>query len=144
MKPSNPLKERIHAAGLRATPGRLALAAFLQRAHQPLGTPDLAKAFVPEHFDLATLYRTLKSFETGGLARQVSINPSYACYEWVEHAHGHHHHLVCMHCGKIAEIPECDLEVLQQRVLKGAKGFASVQSHSLEFFGACRSCAAKS
>jgi Fe2+ or Zn2+ uptake regulation protein len=144
MKKQHPLAGRVRAAGLRATPGRLALATLLQNAHQPLGTPELARHLVPQDFDLATLYRTLRSFESGALVRQVALSTAHASYEWVEHAGEHHHHLVCQQCRKVAEIPECDLDALEKRVLKGAKDFASVESHSLEFFGLCRACTRKS
>jgi Fur family ferric uptake transcriptional regulator len=144
MKRNESLKERVRSAGLRATPGRLALAGFFEKAGHPVGTPELSARFVPDTFDLATLYRTLKSFEAGGLLRSVPLHAQYASYEWVEHEGEHHHHLVCTGCGSIAEIPECDLEALESRVLKGAKEFAEIRSHSLEFFGRCRACIRKS
>jgi len=137
------MKDRIRAAGLRATPGRLALAEWLEQAHAPVGTPALAERFVPSEFDLATLYRTLKSFEERKLVRSVVIDARYASYEWVEDASEHHHHLVCTKCGLIVEIPPCDLSSLEKKVLAGTSGFASVTSHSLEFFGICRACLKK-
>jgi Fur family ferric uptake transcriptional regulator len=137
------LKDRIRAAGLRATPGRLALAEWLEHAHQPVGTPALAEQFVPSEFDLATLYRTLKSFEEKNLVRSVTIDTRFASYEWVEDEDSHHHHLVCKNCGLIVEIPPCDLSGLEKKVLAETSGFAKITSHSLEFFGICRNCLKK-
>lgn len=134
------LKEQLQAVGLRGTKPRLALAVFLERRHQPVGTPELAGELVPKRFDLATLYRTLKSFQDAGLVRHVPIDQRFASYEWVQDAEEHHHHLVCQTCGVIEEIPECDLEALEKRVLKGARGFSRITSHSLEFFGVCSAC----
>ncbi|MCK9360955.1 transcriptional repressor [Patescibacteria group bacterium] len=138
------LKEELRAAGFRATPGRLALAQLLMDAHGPLGTPTMAEKLVPGIFDLATLYRTLKSFEEAKLVRMVPIDQRFASYEWIEDEHGHHHHLVCQFCGLIEEIPPCDLETLEKKVLAGAPRFASVTSHSLEFFGTCLKCRKRS
>lgn len=134
------LKERLHEAGLRATPGRLALAVYFERKHQPVGTPELSKQFVPRVFDLATLYRTLAAFEEKQLIRSTPIDARFASYEWVEDASQHHHHLVCVACGLIEEIPPCDLESMEKKVLAKAPRFSRVTSHSLEFFGTCRTC----
>lgn len=134
------LKDRIRAAGFRATPSRLAIAELLEKTHAPLGTPTLAQTFVPKDLDLATLYRTLASFEEQGLVRRVNIDPRFAAYEWVEDETSHHHHLVCKRCGLIEEIPECDLSGLEKTVLKGSKRFRTISSHSLEFFGICKNC----
>lgn len=135
------LKERLRAIGFRATPSRLAIAEYMQKAAKPLGTPTLAEAFVPKELDLATLYRTLKSFEEKGLIRHVAIDQRFASYEWVEEEGHHHHHLVCKTCGLIEEIPDCELEGLERQVLKDSSQFLTIDSHSLEFFGTCKSCA---
>ncbi len=134
------LKDRLQAVGFRVTQSRLAVATCLEDAHRPLGTPDLAKALVPKDLDLATLYRTLASFEEQGLIRRVNIDPRFAAYEWVEDETSHHHHLVCQRCGLIEEIPECDLSDLEKTVLKDSKRFRTISSHSLEFFGVCKNC----
>ncbi len=134
------LKEELRAAGFRATPSRLAIAELLESAHKPLGTPALAEALVPKELDLATLYRTLKSFEEKGLVRHVAIDQRFASYEWVEEEGQHHHHLVCEKCGLIEEIPDCELESLERSVLKETTKFAHINSHSLEFFGTCKRC----
>lgn len=137
------LKEELRAAGFRATPSRLAVAELLEKAHKPLGTPALAEALVPKELDLATLYRTLKSFEEKGLIHHVAIDQRFASYEWVEEEGNHHHHLVCKTCGLIEEISDCGLESLETSVLKEASQFSQITSHSLEFFGLCKGCEKK-
>ncbi|MBP9762877.1 transcriptional repressor [Patescibacteria group bacterium] len=134
------LKDQLNAAGFRATPSRLAIAKYMQQAHKPLTTAMLANTFVPHELDLATLYRTLKSFEEKGLVRHVTIDQRFASYEWVEEDGEHHHHLICQTCGLIEEIPDCELESLEKRVLKQATRFREIHSHSLEFFGVCKAC----
>ena len=140
---SHALRERIHAAGFRATPSRLAVAELLEKAHQPIGTPALTEALVPNELDLATLYRTLNSFEEKGLVRHVAVDQRFASYEWIEDEGHHHHHLVCKTCGLIEEISDCEFETLEKSVLKDAKQFAEISSHSLEFFGICKKCSKK-
>lgn len=137
------LKEQLRAAGFRATPGRLAVAELLEKAHHPVGTPELAMTLVPRELDLTSMYRTLSSFAEKGLVQHVSIDPRFASYEWVHDEGEHHHHLICTVCGRIEEIPLCHLETLEKRVLANAPGFREITSHSLEFFGTCTSCAKK-
>ncbi len=134
------LKEQLHAAGFRATPSRLSIAEYLQKARTPLSTPALTAALVPQELDLATLYRTLNSFEEKGLVRRVTIDPRFASYEWVHDEGHHHHHLVCEQCGLIEEIPNCELEALEKQVLRQTSQFKEIRSHSLEFFGVCKQC----
>ncbi|MEO5927760.1 MAG: Fur family transcriptional regulator [Patescibacteria group bacterium] len=138
----NNAKELLHTAGLRATPGRLALIDFLQSQHEPVGTPELTKRFVPKTMDTATLYRTLEAFEENGLVRTASIDRNYASYEWNQDRE-HHHHLVCIVCKKIEDIPDCDLEAISKTLIKNSKQFDSISSHSLEFFGICKTCSKK-
>ena len=137
------LKDRLHEAGFRVTESRLAIAELLEHAHQPVSTLALAEALVPKMLDLATLYRTLNAFKEKELVRQVNLDARFASYEWVEDAHEHHHHLVCQSCGLIEEIPECELTPLETRILKRSEQFAQIESHSLEFFGTCKTCVKK-
>ncbi len=137
------LKEQLRASGFRATPGRLAVAEFLEKNHRPLGTPELVKALVPRELDLTSLYRTLSSFTEEGLVKLVPLDQRFASYEWVHEDDAHHHHLVCKICGLIEEISQCHLETLEKRVLDSTPRFKEITSHSLEFFGTCTSCAKK-
>ena len=134
------LTERLRGAGFRATGSRLSVARALAEAGQPLGTPALAEKLVPGEMDLATLYRTLKSFEEKGLVRNIPIDQRFASYEWTHEEEGHHHHVVCRSCGRIEEIPQCHLEALEKSVLETATHFSAITSHSLEFFGVCDGC----
>ena len=140
-KPVSPLKSRLNGVGLRATPSRMAIAKFLEESARPVGTLELTDIMIPDTCDLATLYRTLKSFADKGLANTVSIDSRFASYEWADENVKHHHHLVCRKCGLIEEIPECDLETIEKNILATANNFHGITSHSLEFFGVCTDCA---
>lgn len=137
-----PANELLRSTSLRATPGRVALVEFLRSQSEPVGTPTLTKHFVPKTMDTATLYRTLEAFEANGLIRIASIDRNFASYEWNQDRE-HHHHLVCTSCKKIEDIPDCDLEAIGKSIIKKSTHFASISSHSLEFFGLCKSCSKK-
>ena len=85
---------------------------------------------------LVTVYRTLEMLyelglicrvHRGGRSRSYTLAPS-----------GHHHHLVCAQCGRVADFSGCDLEGLQQR-LSQETGFR-IEGHLLQFLGHCRNC----
>ena len=124
--------------GLRATPGRIALLNALMAESRPLTVEEL-HAKVPQT-DLVTVYRTAQSFVERNLVQEVQLKKEPVRYEFFSGMH--HHHLICTGCGTIDELPECDLGKIEQAVLRKSS-FASVNDHSLDFFGFCRACANK-
>lgn len=126
-------------AGLRATTQRIALLHALYRAQQPQSVEQLVRASRGA-LDLATAYRTLDTFVSGGLVRSVELSAGKALYEIAGH---HHHHIVCTSCNRIADVNICLPEALTQKV-RTTSGFARIAEHTLEFFGLCTTCARKS
>jgi Fur family ferric uptake transcriptional regulator len=94
-----------------------------------------------QKMDRATVYRTIELFEKLGIVNRVQIGWKYKL-ELSEKFAGHHHHAVCMQCGKVVafeESPglETDIHALGQKL-----GF-KLTSHSLELRGLCPACQAK-
>jgi Fur family transcriptional regulator, ferric uptake regulator len=86
---------------------------------------------------LATVYRTLTSLAAAGEVDMIRTDEGEAVYRMC--STGHHHHLVCRHCGRTVEIEGPAVETWADRV--GAEhGFTDV-SHTLEVFGTCAACA---
>ena len=69
----------------------------------------------------------LSSRDLLGPAREVEI----------EHG-GHHDHLVCVHCGRVEEFFDPQIEALQHEVAR-SRGFSLVE-HRLAMFGICGGC----
>ena len=127
----------LRSAGFKVTPGRLALLKELAGG-KPLNIPQIARALKGE-LDQATVYRALEAFAEAGLVKRITLEAGQTHYELLAGGH-HHHHLVCERCSAIEDVEGCDTESLERHALKRSKGFASVRSHSLEFFGICRKC----
>lgn len=51
---------------------------------------------------------------------------------------GHHHHLVCRHCGRTVEVAGSAVEAWTRRVAEH-EGFSDVH-HTLELTGTCSDC----
>lgn len=85
---------------------------------------------------LATVYRTLTSLAAAGEVDMIRTDEGEAVYRMC--STGHHHHLVCRHCGRTVEIEGPTVEKWADRVAT-EHGFTDV-SHTLEVFGTCAGC----
>ncbi|MDE1965784.1 MAG: transcriptional repressor [Patescibacteria group bacterium] len=125
-------------AGGRATLGRAALLRALVEADKPMSPAELAR-LMRRRLNRVNVYRALAAFEKAGLVRKVDLKHQHAHYEYVN-PREHHHHLVCEVCGAFEDVDVPDAQ-LERGALRSARRFASVRSHTLEFFGLCKACA---
>lgn len=127
----------LKTSGLKSTEARAAVLSCLETGKHPMDAATLFEFLKTQNIsaDQATVYRILNTFYEKGIIKRIEIGEGKYRYE-VEKAH--HHHLVCTNCGKIEDI-EIDLTEDFDREISKKKGF-KVTSHSLEFFGLCRSC----
>ncbi len=128
----------LRSASLRATNHRIAVLTQMNTAHTPLSVEEIHSALKHTSIDRVTIYRTLQSFATAHLVREVDLKRGHVLYElYDDHDH---HHLVCTTCGKTEDFTGCDIESLASRALRYSKSFTSITEHSLELFGTCTSC----
>ena len=137
----NSFKNVLRKGGFKATPARLAILEIFKKSKQPLAAQEIIDA-LPRDTDQATVYRTLKSLKLKGIIRQVDLRHNHAHYELAS-VDEHHHHIICIHCGKIEDVPHAGARTLETAVLRESKFFAEIQQHSLEFYGICKTCARK-
>lgn len=131
-------EELLKEHNYRVTGGRMALLVFLRHAKKPLSVGDIQKQ-LDYQIDKVTLYRALEDFARSKIVAKISLRDAATYYEFI-HANHHHHHIVCEKCGKIEDIESCNQDSLQKEILKSAKSFKIINSHSLEFFGICKEC----
>ncbi len=129
---------RLRASGRRVTAQRWAVLRALTAlgcAVDVEGIHARAQRMHPR-LGLVTVYRALEALAAEGLARPVFLGDGRTRYETAEQER-HHHHLVCLRCGRIAALESCTVRPLEGTILK--KGFR-VTTHRLELFGYCRRC----
>lgn len=131
----------LHNAGLKVTPARMAVLEVLNAAKFPLSPAKILKQIARNDVDQATVYRTLKALREAGAVRQIDLEHGHAHFEMATRPE--HHHIVCTNCGKVADFEGCVTDAVIADALKQTKEFASVDHHSLELFGLCKSCAKK-
>jgi Fur family transcriptional regulator, peroxide stress response regulator len=87
---------------------------------------------------LGTVYKNIKTFLDAGLVAEVSLHHgSLRLDPNIER----HHHLVCVRCKAVADLPEDHLEPLRVKH-ELPRGF-EVQRFHVEALGLCESCARK-
>ena len=90
-----------------------------------------------ERVGLTTVYRTLQTLADGGEVDVLRSPEGESVYRRC--SRGHHHHLICRHCGYAVEVEGPAVERWADRVAT-EHGFADV-SHTVEVFGSCPDCA---
>ncbi len=120
---------------LRATRSRGEVFDVLQKSPEPLKMITLVKHCA--NVDKTSVYRAIQLFQKLDLVTTTSDGwRNY--YELAAEFRPHHHHLICMSCGRVVDINSPALEKLVLSIAK-ANDFAAT-SHSFEIFGLCPEC----
>jgi len=134
-------ESRLRRIDQRYTSGRRAIVELLVSAGHPVSIEDIAERLpnVPR----SSAYRHLTDLQAAGLIRRVTANDEYTRFELAEDLTEHHHHLLCINCGKVTDVT---LPAgLEQQVtgaitnLSKAEGFQA-HSHRLDVLGLCAAC----
>ncbi len=134
------LKKILTDAGLKNTPPRLAVLKIFSEMEYPENANEIFKSLKKTGLDLATLYRTLASFEEKQIIKKVDLQKDSVYYELNT---DHHHHIVCTNCDKVADFTDENHEKLMAKALTQVKNFKTITHHSFDLFGICNSCATK-
>lgn len=127
----------LRKAGMKATPGHIAILSLFQKSKKPMSAQDVIDA-MEKHLDPATIYRCITKLKNNGMIRQIDLRQNNAYYEFFNMAH--HHHIICTNCGRIEDITDCHLESTHQEIITRTKHFTHIRHHSLEFYGVCKKC----
>ncbi|MFY9213818.1 MAG: Fur family transcriptional regulator [Tissierellaceae bacterium] len=137
-KYKNSLKEE----GYKFTSQRKAiLTAILENDHEHLSCDDIYNIVSKDYpeIGIATVYRTLQLFEKLDIVYKVNFDDGFSRYE-LNHGTGdhHHHHLICLKCGKVLEVKLDLLDSLEREIEKD--GQFSIVDHNVKFYGFCKEC----
>jgi Fur family ferric uptake transcriptional regulator len=143
------LRERVRAAGLRATDARIRVLAELSIAGGLQSHHDLEQALDKDGgIDRVTLYRVLDSLVESGLAHRVSgsdrvwrfgeVRETAGSPGMVREAHERHAHFQCSDCGKIVCLREMPA-ARRARDLRVPRGYRP-ETVELTVKGRCPGC----
>ena len=132
------IQESLECSGLRCTPQRYAVMAFLMNH---AGHPTAAEIFqavnrVDPRSSRATTYNNLRDLVRAGLVREVAVEGRAARFD----AKGaRHHHFICDRCGNVEDLKWYDVP----RPASGALGKRILREYQLIFRGLCTKCASR-
>lgn len=132
-------KNRITESGLRMTAARRQLIEILAESERPLSVEDLSQRS-KGNFDLVTIYRNLEVFRDVGIVEVILLENGKNLFV-LTGEHDHSHHIVCRHCLKTERIEFCMGGELERYA--SSRGYSNL-SHTIEVFGECAECEAKS
>ena len=136
------VEQRLTDHDVRYTRGRRAVVDALEAADGPRSAAELAPDLpsVP----VSSLYRTLSVLEEADVVVPHLSTKGVARYELAEWLAGHHHHLVCVECGRVEDIDVPERYEAQVHDLVGSlasrASFTAI-NHALEIEGMCSECA---
>lgn len=131
--------DQIKSKGLKVTGPRLKiLNLFETHPDKHMSAEDVYRIVLEEEMEIgvATVYRVLTQFEEAGILTRHHFETGKAVYEL--NKGDHHDHIVCLHCGKVTEFFDKEIENLQERIAK-QNGYTIVD-HALYMYGVCEDC----
>ncbi len=101
---------RLGAHNVIPTPQRIMVGQILFARPQHLSADQILKAIqgTGSQVSKATVYNTLNLFVERGLARQVNVDPTRACYDSTTEPH---HHFYNVDTRELKDIPENEIEL---------------------------------
>ncbi len=134
------LKAYLDAKGLKSTSQRDFIVDVFFKTNTHISLEELLKKVKRKtpNIGYATVYRTMKLLTECGLAVARQFGDGQTRYENIPED-GHHDHIICIKCSKIAEFQNQKIEQLQFETAKKL-GF-TVINHKLELYGYCVDCA---
>ncbi len=136
------IRQLLHTYNFKLTPQREAtVRVLLENEEDHLSAEDVylfLKKKVPD-IGLATVYRSLELLSELKIIQKVNFGDNVARYEFsTEGTDHHHHHLICLKCGKVDEIDEDWLNPIEDKVEEQYK--FKIMDHRLIFHGICSEC----
>lgn len=130
------IKRSLEDSGLRCTPQRYAVMAFLTKCDRHPTAAEIFEAVnrVDPRSSRATTYNNLRDLVQAGLVREVAAEGRAARFD----ATGtRHHHFICDRCGDVEDMEWFDVP----KPASGALGKRVVRECELIFRGLCTTCA---
>ncbi len=130
------IKKSLEGSGLRCTPQRHAVMAFLLEHTSHPTAAEIFKAVnrADPRCSRATTYNNLRDLVQAGLVREVAVEGRAARFDARAMRH---HHFICDFCGKVEDMEWYDVP----RPASGSLGKRILRQCELIFRGLCAKCA---
>ncbi|MCK4778303.1 MAG: transcriptional repressor [Actinomycetia bacterium] len=126
--------------GHRITPQRKKLLELFKTVKGHLSAEEIHELSKKKglNISLATIYRNLDLFKKIGVMNEEDFGDGKRRFEISSQ---HHHHLICLTCGKIQELNDPLLDNFEKKLENNSR--FKITDHRLEFYGYCPQCKKK-
>lgn len=133
------LKQLIRNNGLKCTPTRVAVLAYLAEAHRPVAAQEIIRHLKDFAINEVTIYRILDSFVDCKLASRVESVGRRRLYEvhLLDGCQVNHAHFSCSQCGAVSCLEE--MGTLQIATMILPAGY-QMEQLNLQIQGVCPEC----
>lgn len=130
------IRRSLEDSGLRCTPQRYAVMAFLLECNQHPTAAEISEAVnrVDPRSSRATTYNNLRDLVQAGLVREVAVEGRAARFDAKSMRH---HHFICDRCGKVEDLEWYDVP----RPASGSLGKRVLRECEVILRGLCSKCA---
>ena len=130
--------QRLRRQGHRLTPQRLAVLEVIKAGPGHMSVNDVLARVQVQYPTLTvpTVYRILQWLKDVHLVAETDLGAGCHIYEYI--ADHHHHHLVCVRCQRVIDLPQSFLDPLSTQ-LREQYGFVPCLEH-VGLFGICPEC----
>lgn len=137
------VETRLSESAVRYTSGRRQVVGALAGADGPRSADELHRQ-LGSSVPLSSIYRTLAVLQEADIIVPHFSTKGVTRYELAEWLMGHHHHLICIDCGVVEDIPIP--QPLERQVRELVEDIGSIVAfkpvnHALEIEGTCGRCA---
>jgi Fur family transcriptional regulator, peroxide stress response regulator len=132
------IKKSLEGGGLRCTPQRYAVMAFLMEQASHPTAAEIFKAVnrLDPRCSRATTYNNLRDLVQAGLVREVAAEGRAARFDAKA---APHHHFICDRCGSVEDLEWYDVP----GPASGSLGKRVLRGYELIFRGLCTKCASQ-
>ena len=129
------IKQSLENSGLRCTPQRYAVMAFLLESHRHPTAAEIFAAVnrLDPRCSRATTYNNLRDLVKSGLVREVAVEGRAARFDAKD---TRHHHFICDRCGAVEDLEWFDVPKPAARAL----GKRRLRECEVIFRGLCAQC----
>lgn len=130
------IRRSLEDSGLRCTPQRYAVMAFLLECNEHPTAAEISEAVnrVDPRSSRATTYNNLRDLVQAGLVREVAVEGRAARFDAKSMRH---HHFICDRCGKVEDLEWYDVP----RPASGSLGKRVLRECEVILRGLCSKCA---
>ncbi|MEC0179459.1 peroxide-responsive transcriptional repressor PerR [Paenibacillus favisporus] len=129
--------EQLKATGVRITPQRHAILAYLMESMNHPTADEIYRALEPKFpsMSVATVYNNLKMFMEAGMVHELTYGDNSSRFDANV---SDHFHVICEKCGKIEDFMYPSLKDVEYTA-EQSTGF-KVKDLRMELYGICSSC----